>query len=358
MNVTQIKEKRKLATIRRIEAIKNIPDADRIQAYQIGGWWVVDSKDKYEVNQLVVFVEVDSFVPTEVAPFLSKDKEPREFNDIKGERLRTVKLKKQISQGLLLPLDILSIELDGDKYLGSWEEGWDVTERLGIIKWESPEEKIIPANAKGSFPTFIPKTDQVRVQNIRRQYEDWVALQVQFEVTEKLDGSSMTVFCIEGEDGEEGTDGVCSRNLELKDEGENNGTFWATALELELHSKIRSTGRNLALQGELCGPGIQGNSYQLTKLHWFCYDIFDIDKQEYLLPDERTELLCKYDIPSVPIYFGLGQTIPATIEELIRGSNGNSLLNPKVKREGFVFKQYNSHDSFKVISPEWLLKKG
>jgi RNA ligase (TIGR02306 family) len=352
MNVTQIKEKRKLATIRRIEAIKNIPDADRIQAYQIGGWWVVDSKDKYEVNQLVVFVEVDSFVPTEVAPFLSKDKEPREFNGIKGERLRTVKLKKQISQGLLLPLTICTkVQESYWSDPGSFE-GSDVTDILGIIKWESPEEKIIPTNAKGSFPAFIPKTDQVRVQNIRRQYEDWVALQVQFEVTEKLDGSSMTVFV------NQGIDGVCSRNLELKDEGENNGTFWATALELELHSKIRSTGRNLALQGELCGPGIQGNSYQLTKLHWFCYDIFDIDKQEYLLPDERTELLCKYDIPSVPIYFDLGQIIPATIEELIQGSNGNSLLNPKVKREGFVFKQYNSHNSFKVISPEWLLKKG
>ena len=348
-NIVEIKETRQLATIRRIDAIKDIPDADRIQAYQIGGWWVVDTKGKYEVNQLVVFVEVDSWVPTAIAPFLSKDKEPREFNGIKGERLKTVKFKKQISQGLLLPLTICTkVEESYWSDPGSFESS-DVTDMLGIIKCESPEEKIIPANAKGSFPAFIPKTDQPRVQNMQRQYQAWVTQGLQFEVTEKLDGSSMTVFCIEGEDG------VCSRNLELKNEG---GTFWDTALELELHKKIRSTGRNLALQGELCGPGIQGNSYQLTKFHWFCYDIFDIDKQEYLLPDERMNLLCSYNIPSVPVYFGMGQSLPDTIEDLIQASNGNSLLNPKVKREGFVFKQYDSHDSFKVISPEWLLKKG
>ena len=347
---------RKLATIRRIDAIKDIPDADRIQAYQIGGWWVVDTKGKYQVNQLVVFVEVDSWVSNAIAPFLSKGKEPREFNGIKGERLRTVKLKKQISQGLLL-LDMplfYNIFLDskfdeGQEISEVVFEGADVTDILGIIKWESPEEKIIPANAKGSFPTFIPKTDQPRVQNMQHQYQAWVNQGLQFEVTEKLDGSSMTVFCIEDEDG------VCSRNLELKNEG---GTFWDTALGLELHKKIRSTGRNLALQGELCGPGIQGNSYRLAKFHWFCYDIFDIDRQEYLLPYERQLLCLDNGIQMVPIFYGMGWSLPDTIEDLIQASNGNSLLNPKVKREGFVFKQYNSHDSFKVISPEWLLKKG
>lgn len=345
-------EPRKLATIQRIEEIKNIPDADLIQAYRIGGWWVVDSKDKYKVNDLVVFIEVDSWVPTTIAPFLSKGKEPREFNGIKGERLRTVKLKKQISQGLLLNMkDVFSeSEIEGTYGVISLalEEGDDVTERLGIIKWESPEEKIIPSNAKGSFPAFIPKTDQVRVQNIRREYENWVAKQMQFEVTEKLDGSSMTVFAIEGEDG------VCSRNLELKNEG---GTFWDTALKLDLHAKIRSTGRNLALQGELCGPGIQGNSYSLKDYDYFVYDIFDIDKQEYLLPKERQMLCAVLNIRQVPIFYGWCD-LPATQEEVIKVADGNSLLNSQVKREGLVFKSLSGHESFKSISAEWLLKKG
>lgn len=343
-------QERKLATIQRIEEIKDIPDADRIQAYRIGGWWVVDSKDKYEVNQLVVFVEVDSFVPTEIAPFLSKGKEPREFSGIKGERLRTVKLKKQISQGLLLKIeDVLTEEAIAEIHgMTPGVEGEDVTEVLGIIKWESPEEKIIPANAKGSFPAFIPKTDQPRVQNLRREYEDWVAKQVQFEVTEKLDGSSMTVFCL----GEE--DGVCSRNLELKNEG---GTFWDTALKLDLHTKIRSTGRNLALQGELCGPGIQGNSYGLKDYDYFVYDIFDIDLQEYLLPNERQMFSAVLGIPHVPIFWGWSD-LPATQEEVINSAGGNSLLNPHTMREGLVFKSLTSHESFKSISAEWLLKKG
>lgn len=341
-------EPRKLATIQRIEEIKNIPDADRIQAYRIGGWNIVDSKAKYNVGDLVVFIEVDSWVPTTIAPFLSKGKEPREFNGIKGERLRTVKLKKQISQGLLLPLSVifdLAPTTNVDIY------GTDVTEALGIIKWESPEEKIIPSNAKGSFPAFIPKTDQVRVQNIRREYENWVEKQVQFEVTEKLDGSSMTVFAIEGEDG------VCSRNLELKNEEADNGTFWDTALKLDLHAKIRSTGRNLALQGELCGPGIQGNSYSLKDYDYFVYDIFDIDKQEYLLPKERQMLCAVLGIRQVPIFYGWCD-LPATQEEVIKSADGNSLLNSQVKREGLVFKSLSGHESFKSISAEWLLKKG
>lgn len=353
----QNQQERKLATIQRIEEIKDIPDADRIQAYRIGGWWVVDSKDKYEVNQLVVFVEVDSWVPAVIAPFLSKGKEPREFNGIKGERLRTVKLKKQISQGLLLDMNLFyDVFIDspfdeGQEICEIVFEGSDVTDILGIVKWESAEEKIIPANAKGSFPAFIPKTDQTRVQNIRRQYEEWVAKQEQFEATEKLDGSSMTVFVIEDEDG------VCSRNLELKNEGADNGTFWDTALKLNLHAKIRSTGRNLALQGELCGPGIQGNSYGLKDYDYFVYDIFDIDKQEYLLPEERQEFCCIYNITHVPIFYGWCN-LPATQEEVIKSADGNSLLNSQVKREGLVFKNLSGHESFKSISAEWLLKKG
>lgn len=96
---------RKLASIQRIAEIKPIPDADRICAYRIQDWFVVDAVGKYQVNSLVVFLEIDSWVPTELAPFLSKGKEPKEYMGIKGERLKSIKLRRQISQGLILSLD-------------------------------------------------------------------------------------------------------------------------------------------------------------------------------------------------------------------------------------------------------------
>lgn len=104
---TNMEIERKLASIRRIVDVQPIPDADRIACYQVDGWKVVDSKDKYQVGDLVVYIECDAWVSTELAPFLSKGKEPRVYKGIPGERLRIQKFKKQVSQGLLLPLSVL-----------------------------------------------------------------------------------------------------------------------------------------------------------------------------------------------------------------------------------------------------------
>ena len=95
---------RKLATIRRIAEIRPIENANKIYHYRVDGWWVVDTVDKFQVGDLVIYLEIDSWVPTELAPFLSKGKEPREYNGVKGERLKTVKLRGAVSQGLLLPI--------------------------------------------------------------------------------------------------------------------------------------------------------------------------------------------------------------------------------------------------------------
>jgi RNA ligase (TIGR02306 family) len=98
---------RKLATVRVIAEVKDIPEADKIQAYRVDGWWVVDAKGKYKVGDMVVYCEPDSWVPHEIAPFLSKGKEPKVYEGVKGERLRIQKLKNQISQGLLLDIGVL-----------------------------------------------------------------------------------------------------------------------------------------------------------------------------------------------------------------------------------------------------------
>lgn len=147
---------RKLATIRKIEEIRPIPEADKICAYRVGGWWVVDTIGKYSVNDLGIYCEIDSFIPHEIAPFLSKGNEPKVFEGIKGERLRTVRLKKQISQGLLLNTNLVPINKN------ELFEGMDVSDILGIIKYEPPIAPQLAGLIKGNFPSRIPKTDEER----------------------------------------------------------------------------------------------------------------------------------------------------------------------------------------------------
>ena len=351
----QQKQERKLATIRKIAELRPIPDADLIETAVVDGWTVVVKKGEYAVGNTVVFVEIDAWVPTELAPFLSKGKEPREYQGIKGERLRTVRLKKQLSQGLILPLSMSVLsEAKVDRSIGT-----DVTEVLGIVKWEIPQE-FRSADAKGSFPSFILKTDQERVQNLVREVKQWAEDELAYEITEKLDGSSMTVFYKDGEVG------VCSRNLELKLDEEN--TFWKTAIKLQLPKKLidntSSTifSANLALQGELIGPGIQGNNYGLTEHDFYVFDIFDIDKQKYLEPAMRDYFCKTKGIKHVPVigYCSLSvigyDSLAGSVEYLLQSAEGKSALNTKAEREGLVFKRLDASHSFKVISNRWLEK--
>jgi hypothetical protein len=157
---------RKMATIRRIDAISPIEGADRIEVATLGGWKVVVPKDQFRENELGVYFEIDSFLPegNPMWQFLV-DKSSRMFNDVKGHVLRTVKLRGVISQGLIMPLGIIPKTCD-DGVLQSneelYSEGEDVTELLGIQKWEAPIPACLSGEVKGVFPSFIPKTDEER----------------------------------------------------------------------------------------------------------------------------------------------------------------------------------------------------
>ena len=338
---------RKLATIRRITEINPIEGADLIEAISIGGWTVVAQKAiGYKVNDLVVYLEIDSFVPTEVAPFLTQEgKEPKEYLGIKGERLRTKKLKGVVSQGLLLPLESVS-----DNPLFNAEmlfyEGSDVTSLLSIVKWEPPAE-FRSADAKGTFPSFIPKTDQERIQNLSREFDKYKEAAELWEITEKLDGSSMTVFF------KAGNVGVCSRNLELKEDIDN--TFWGCAVDSGAVDELKKFQQELALQGELIGPGIQGNKYNLQKHEYHIYDIFDIAKQEYLLPEERYKVVQAMQLMHCPV-LEVQDLQFRGIPDILAYAEGKSRLNTKTEREGVVFKNMQSSTSFKAISNKWLIK--
>jgi len=327
---------RKLATIRKISEVRSIPEADKICAYGVDGWFVVDTVDKYSVGDLVVFLEVDSFVPTEIAPFLSKGKEPREFEGIKGERLRTVKLRGQISQGLLLPVN--------QKW---WNEGDDVTEYFGIIKWERPMNAQLAGMARGNFPALVPKTDQERIQNLTRSFEQYQ--QDTWSITEKLDGSSCTFYL-----DDEGVFHVCSRNLDLKEDEANS--FWKVARKFDIEGIMR---RNfmlgMAIQGEMIGEGIQGNQYKV-QLDFYVYDMYNVHTGQYLLPVQLKAACEKLGLKHVPILDENASIKDHTIQGLLQYAEGKSLLNGS-NREGVVFRSNTQHDlSWKVISNSWLIK--
>jgi RNA ligase (TIGR02306 family) len=335
---------RKLATIRVISQLKPIENADLIEIAVIDGWEVVIKKDEFNVGDLCVYFEIDSWIPYELAPFLKRGKEPREYQGVKGERLRTIKLKGQISQGLALPMDIVNL-------LGNI--GDDVTEYLNILKWEPVIPAQLAGKLAGNFPSFIPKTDQERIQNYGRTLENLQGLQV-WEVTEKLDGSSMTVFrnTVNGET----HIGVCSRNYELKMEDTDN-SFVSTTIKLRIHEKLNLHNINVAIQGELIGPGIQGNAYNLSEAEFYVFDIFDIDKQEYYSPRRRQFICEALGIKHTPTFADYETDSRTTVSELLTFAEGQSMLNPKTKREGLVFKNLTDPSkSFKSISNSWLLK--
>ena len=339
---------RKLATIRKIDALTPITGADAIECAHVGGWKVVVKKGEYIAGDLAVYIEIDSWVPTTLAPFLSKGNYPRVYNEVEGERLRTVKLRGQVSQGLLLPLDVLRGKVsDNDfEYLSDCEN-MDVTELLSIQKWE-PATEFMSADAKGAFPSQIPKTDQERIQNLSYELEQWKTEGITWEVTEKLEGSSMTAYLIDGEFG------VCSRNLNLKPNPD--ATFWKTAIDAKLEEAMRKFGDNIALQGELVGEGIQGNIYKLKGTHFYVYDIYDIAEGKYFEPIDRRVFCKMYTIKHVPVMHANTELL-TSVDSLLNLAEGKSVMGMiGCEREGLVFKCNEKEVSFKAISNRYLLK--
>lgn len=346
---------RKLASIRQIADIQPIEGADAIDVATVDGWKVVVKKGDYKIGDLAVYFEIDSWVPYELAPFLVKNAAiPRKYNGVEGERLRTIRLRGQISQGLLLP-----IQSGGSLHATEWTcagkslaidaidgdfnpEGLDVTEVLGVQKWEAPIPTQMEGQAKGTFPTsFIPKTDQERIQNCFNKvlHGDYT-----YEVTMKLDGSSMTLFRWEGELR------VCSRNMELKINEENKDVPFIK-IAMKYGDQVPE---GFALQGEIWGESIQGNKEGIRGQRFSIFDVFDIQKHEYLSPVNRRDMCNKLGIELVPV-IGTDWKAPSSIEEALSLASGPS-INAK-NREGIVYKcNEDPSFSFKVISNEWLLK--
>lgn len=352
---------RKLATIETILDIQPIPDADAIEVITVRGWTVVVKKeDNYKIGDKVVYFEVDSWIPHELAPFLCKTKEPKEFEGIPGERLRTIKLRGQLSQGLVLDPH----KLFNHEFANQVEIGTDVTELLNIKLWERPLPAQLSGQVKGSFPSFIPKTDQERIQNLKNYFNKYPDLE--FEITEKLDGSSCTIY------NKDGDFGVCSRNLDLAED--MNNSFWKMAHRYCLKEVLTGLKINVAIQGELIGEGIQGNKYKLKDQDLRVFDIYDIDKKRHLTSNERLKVIqdingYAYDwhykehgiktpvLELVPL-LGTLKLKDFTFESLLAFAEDTSKL-ADTTREGIVCKSNElvggQTISFKAISNKFLL---
>jgi len=336
---------RKLASIRKISDLSPIEGADKIELATIDGWKVVVAKDvNHKVGDLIVYCEVDSFLPIEPEfEFLRKSSYKKMADGNEGFRLKTIKLRGQISQGLIVPLDVLlkcGVSSD-DVY-----EGLDVTGTLGIVKYEPPIPAQLSGLVKGNFPSFLKKTDEERVQNLTKEYAIYSL--DKFYVTEKLDGSSVTYYV------KDGVFGVCSRNLDLL-EDENN-SMWKFAIESGLRDRLVGLEKNLAVQGEIIGEGIQGNPYQRIGQTVRIFNGFDIDKYDYLSLSELIELVKVLEVRTVPI-LDLDFTLPDTIDELLLTAEGKSMLNIKTEREGIVIRSHDRKISFKAISNKFLLNE-
>jgi RNA ligase (TIGR02306 family) len=337
---------RKLTTIRIISDIQPIEGADAIELAIVDGWKVVVAKGVgHKVGDYVVYCEIDSLLPIcDEFEFLRKTSYKKFKDGSEGFRLKTIKLRGQVSQGLILPMSVF-----GDFGWTAYE-GLDVSERLGITKYEPPIPAELQGKVKGSFPSFIPKTDEERVQNLTKEYEMFkYQSNHQFYVTEKLDGSSATFYFKDGEFG------VCSRNLELI-ETEGN-TFWKVARELDLENKLKENGVNLMLQGELIGEGIQGNPYKIKGQTIRFFNIYDIDSQSYYgLPMFLATMEHTLKLETVPI-LDVFFMLPDTIDEIIKYADAKSKLNPNFDREGIVVRSMDRTISFKVISNKFLLNE-
>jgi RNA ligase (TIGR02306 family) len=337
---------RKMASIRKIDDIRPIENADAIECAVVGGWNVVVKKGEFAVGDLAVYCEIDSWIPTELAPFLSKGKEPREFEGIRGERLRTIKLRGQLSQGLLLPLEPTCENIVSELF-----EGLDVSLPLNIVKWEMQVPAQLAGQVKGNFPTEIPKTDQERVQNLVKEIAVAYERAAEFEVTEKLEGSSMTVYRIRGEFG------VCSRNLDLK--RDENNTFWKVAIEEDIDAQMMAVDPywDFAIQGELIGPGVQGNIYKLSKPEFRVFDVYNIQEGKYLNPSARRDLIAGMGLKHVPVLATNADLIACEgkVQNVLECAEGSSVLNDKQEREGIVLKEVNGGMTFKAISNKYLL---
>lgn len=343
------KTKRRLATIERIASISPIANADAIVSSRIRGWDVVSRIDEFQIDDICLYIEVDSFIPASDSrfEFLAKRGVRKDANDNEGYVLKTAQLRGAYSQGLALPIALFP-ELAG------FSVGSDVTEQLNIVIWEPKIPEELSGQVKGFRPSWIPVTDEERLQNLPDvlEYSDhtWIA-------TEKIDGTSTTIY-VDGHNGNE--HGVCTRNYDLLDNPDV--TFWKLSRSLDIHTLLEETypGQRAAIQGETFGEGIQGNPLRIKGRRFAAFTLLvgyrEIPRSEW------PGWLLNIAVPTHELSF------PISLEKALSDVESlKSKITPDASAEGIVWRasdvaKLSKPDerylraSFKVISNKYLLK--
>lgn len=349
---------RKLATIQKIISIEPIENADKIEKAKVMGWQCVVKKDEFKPGQLCIYCEIDSLLP---------DKPEFEFLRSKKFRIKTQKMRGIISQGIIFPLEILPehdrLVITEEYHINGNEHiiGQDVTEKLGIKKYEPPISPQLMGQAKGNFPTHIvPKTDEIRLQSAIGVLDEIYGKDVY--ITEKEDGTSFTAYY------KDGVYGFCSRNLEQKNEPTNQSIYYKISQHYYLENKLSEyyykNGVHLAIQGEITGDGINKNPLGLPRntnqLHIF--NVWDIDKQKYFDIEDANDIVHKLGL--TPVKMIECWKFDYTLEQLIEKAKGK-YYGTKNNIEGIVVRPIHEcysetlqgRMSIKVMNNDYLLKE-
>jgi RNA ligase (TIGR02306 family) len=330
---------RSLVTIQKVKEISPIKDSDFLELAHIMGWQCVVKKGEFKTGDLGVYYEVDSFLPVdERYEFLRGSSFRDNADNGTGFRIRTMRMRGQLSQGLLLPLEKFP-ELAG------LEEGSDVTEKLNVKKWYIPETSNPGGTIIGERPHGIPASDEIRLQSALELLDELKGKP--YYITTKMDGTSGIAYYIDGKFG------CCSRNKEIKDE--ETALYWLPVYKYNLKEKFAKMGRNLVLTGEIIGPGIQKNKLRLPEIEWNVFDVKDWDTNKYLPYDEAVKLCSELGLKTVPLE-ERGEQFDYSLETLLEKAKGN--YPSGIDKEGIVVRSVNSPKaiSFKVLNNDALLK--
>lgn len=368
---------RKLASIQKVLEIVDVEGTDNLQVALVLGWRVIINRnDGIKVGDNVVYFEIDSLVP---------EKPEFEFLRKRDFKIKTMKMRGITSQGLVSPMSILPE--------GEYSEGDDVTDIIGVKQFNSPKAivvvngrvvtkrtyrwrwlpykamhwlwencywmyKLLTVNAGDSFPAFVPKTDETRVQLLQALLDKYLGQR--FVVTEKIDGQSFTAYLNKGEYG------VCSRGIDL-DVNNSKMEHVAMATKLGIEDKLRELGGNWAVQGEMAGPGIQSNRQGLAERDVYFFGVFNIDTQRYLDHEDFVAFIENLGLKTVPV-LDTNFVMINDIDALIDMASDVSFFDELFLREGIVFRPWKDElcfgieglvrgrVSFKAISPKYLLK--
>jgi len=287
-----------LATIQKIQGIRVHSNSDNLELADVLAWQVVVKKGEFRPGDLVVYICTDTVLPAENPNF--------QFLASKKYRINPIRLRGEASAGICFPLSILPADRQ-------YNEADDVTELIGVKHYEKPVPAELSGKVAGSFPGYLKKTDEDNLRSYPELLNEFTGRDCY--ITLKMDGSSGTWFI-----GTDGQFGVCSRNLQLE-ESDTNG-FWKMAKKYDLKNKLLQyfEGKSIALQGEVCGPGIQHNKIGLPELQMYAFTLYNPTDRKYLGYDALVDFCTKMDVPMVPL-IRLTSTFNLTIPELVEIAN-------------------------------------